>query len=188
MRDLAWVDVETTGLVPRVHELLEVAVVRTTPELEELERLEVKVRPEAIAVASPRALALNGYTPEAWADVLPLREALELVAPLLAGATLAGHNVAFDRSFLVAGFSGVGLALPKAMDYHQVDTVALAWPLLAAGRVSSLRLEAVAAALGVVPQGRPHRALTDALTALQVARRLLATFRVGLEAEASTGP
>ncbi|MDF1524584.1 MAG: hypothetical protein P1P87_17415, partial [Trueperaceae bacterium] len=52
--------------------------------------------------------------------------------PLLEGALLAGHNIAFDRTFLDAAWRSTGVPVPK-LDHHSIDTATLAWPLLVAG-------------------------------------------------------
>lgn len=169
--DLVFVDVETTGLDPERHELIEVAAVRVHPHtLEPIDHASARVRPGRLADADPRALEVNGYTDEAWRDAVTLQAALRQVAPLLDGAVVAGHNVGFDWAFLSRGFARAGLPLP-AVDYHRVDTASLAWPLLAAAEIDSLSLDAVCAALGL-SRPSPHRALADALASLEVARRL----------------
>ena len=172
MRPLAFVDVETTGLDPARHELLEIAVVRVDPrKLVVLEETDVRVQPTNLADADPESLRVNGYTPDSWDGALPLAEALDRVAPVLDGAILAGHNVGFDRAFLEAAWRSTGRSAPS-LDYHVLDTVTLAWPLLRAAQIDSLSLSAVAAHLGL-ERARPHRALADARCALDVARRLL---------------
>ncbi|MGI5865486.1 MAG: exonuclease domain-containing protein [Myxococcales bacterium] len=169
--DLVFVDVETTGLDPERHELIEVAAVRVHPHtLEPIDHASVRIRPGSLADADPRALVVNGYTDEAWRDAVTLQAALRQVSPLLEGAVVAGHNVGFDWAFLSRGFARAGLPLP-AVDYHRVDTASLAWPLLAGAEIDSLSLDAVCAALGL-SRPTPHRALADALASLEVARRL----------------
>lgn len=74
--DLVFVDVETTGLDPERHELLEVAAVRVHPHtLEPLDHASARVRPGRLADANPRALEVNGYTDEAWRDAVTHRHA-----------------------------------------------------------------------------------------------------------------
>ena len=172
MRDIAFIDLETSGLDPTRHEILEIGVIRVQGAgLAEIDRTDVRVHPRHIETADPAALGLNGYSAKAWENAASLTEALEWIAPLLEGAILAGHGVAFDKAFLDVAWRDTGVTPPE-MDHHLLDTVTLAWPLLAAGLVDSLSLAPVCAALGI--DGRePHRALADADRSLDVARVLL---------------
>ena len=172
MMPIAFIDLETTGLDPACHEILEAAVIRVDGgTLAEIDHTDVRVHPERIEDASPEALRINGYAPEAWKDAASLGQALEWIAPLLDGAVLAGHNPGFDRAFLEAGCRRTGIA-PPAWDHHLLDTASLAWPLFASGRLASLSLDAVCAHLGIVRKER-HRALADAANSLDVARRMI---------------
>ena len=188
MRDLAFIDLETTGLDPSRHEILEIGVIRVRGDgLAEIDRTDVRVRPQRIETADPKALGLNGYSPSAWENAASLAEALEWVAPLLEATTLCGHNVAFDCAFLDAAWRSTGIAPPDP-DHHTLDTATLAWPLLHTGLVDSLSLSAVCDALGI-ELGPAHRALTDARRSLEVARRLLpgARERAMRAAQCATG-
>ena len=172
MMPLAFIDVETTGLDPTRHEIVEIGVVRVRGDtLAEIDRTDVRIRPQHLDRADPSALALNGYSEGAWENATDLAEALDFVAPLLGGAIMAGHNVSFDRGFLDASWSRTGVRPPE-MDHHVVDTATLAWPLLACGLIPSVSLKDLCPALGM-DRGDAHRALADARCSLQVARRLL---------------
>jgi len=172
MRPLAFVDLETSGLDPTRHEILEIGVVRADGRtLETLGMFDVRVQPERIDDADPEALRINAWTAEAWTDAVPLDVALVRTKPLLEGALLAGHNISFDRSFLDAAWRSTGVPAPK-VDHHAIDTATLAWPLLVAGLIESLSLDPVCRHLGI-GCAEPHRALADARRSLEVARRLL---------------
>lgn len=176
--DLCFVDVETTGLDPVRHELIELAAVRVDRHtLEPLDHVSVKVRPERLADADPRALEVNGYSDDAWRDAVSLGAGLRRVAPLLEGALVAGHNVGFDWAFLARGFIVAGTPIPE-VDYHRLDTASLAWPLFASAETDSLSLDAVCKALGL-HRPTPHRALADAMASLEVARKLRDRALVG---------
>ena len=172
MRDIAFIDLETSGLDPARHEILEIGVIRVQGVgFAEIDRTDVRVHPRHIETADPAALAINGYSAKAWEDAASLAEALEWIAPLLDGVVLAGHNVAFDKAFLDAAWRDTGVTRPE-MDHHVLDTATFAWPLAAAGLVDSLSLAPVCAALGIDDRD-PHRALADADRSLDVARILL---------------
>ncbi len=175
---IAFVDLETTGLDPSRHDIVEIGVVRVDARtLEVLDEYETLVAPERLGDAELEALALNGFSTAAWEHAIPLRDALLATAPLLDGALIAGHNVGFDWAFLDAAFRRAGLALPN-VDYHRLDTASLAWPLVALGELPSMSLDPLAKLLGV-QRPHPHRALADARCALEVARRLLERMRAG---------
>jgi len=139
--------------------------------LTDIDATDVRVHPGRLEDADPEALRLNGYSPRRWENATNLWEALDWVAPLLVGATLAGHNVGFDRAFLEAAWRATG-GPPPDLDHHLLDTATLAWPLLAEGQIESLSLVAVCTALGIGLHD-PHRALSDAERSLEIARRLL---------------
>lgn len=172
MRRLAFIDVETTGLDPTRHDILELGIITADPRtLETTGMLDLRVRPGRVEDADATALEVNGWSAEAWRDAVPLDVALVRARPLLDGAMLAGHNVSFDRAFLDAAWRATGVAAPD-VDHHVLDTATLAWPLHAAGVVESLSLGVVCKALGIDLE-QPHRALADARRSLEVARRLL---------------
>jgi DNA polymerase III subunit epsilon len=175
---LAFVDVQTSGLDPAQHDILELAVLRVDARsLEVVAEHETLVAPERLAAAQPAALAVCGFSKLAWAGAPSLREALVAVGPLLEGAIIAGHNVCFDGAFLEASFARVGLAPPR-VDHHRLDTASLAWPLLATGELPALSLDALVA-LFSLERSWPHRAGQDARLALEVARRILGRTRLG---------
>ena len=178
VKAIAFVDIETTGLDPARHDILEVAVVRVDPDtLQVLEEKSVLVQPERLSDADPEALAVCGYSASVWSRAIPLKWALRAIAPLLEDALIAGHNVGFDWSFLEAGFRRAGLPLPR-VDYHRLDTASLAWLLMANDEVDSVSLDAVCEQLDIA-RPRPHRALEDARCAHQVAMRMLVRTQAG---------
>ena len=171
MRDIVFLDLETTGLNEGLHDIIEIGALRVDARsLEVVSHLNVRVHPTRLDVADPRALQINGFTVDAWQDARSLYEALRLLSPLLSGASLAGHNVAFDRRFLVEGFKRACVPFPN-MHYHTIDTISLAWPLYASGEVNSLSLDTVCGHFDI-ERPSPHRALNDAKASLEVARRM----------------
>lgn len=187
-RPLAFVDVETTGLDPSVHEIIEVAVVfdrsaidptaswaqYLTPEDPDMAVWRTRVRPARIQDAEPMALQINGYRPEDWegaptaADVAPVIEALLTRAG--AYPVIAGHNVPFDRAFLDALLQSVGS--PHRVAYHLVDTATLCYAHLVPTGLTALSLDSVRKHMGIPTEGA-HAALKDAIDARTVYRRLV---------------
>lgn len=172
MRDLAFIDVETTGLEPDYHEIIEVAVARVDAKtLTITAEFDCKVRPKHPDRAEPEALRINGYSPERWSDALSQTHAIGQISPLLSGCILAGHNTSFDRSFIEAAFKRSGKTLPD-LDYHVIDTVSLAWPLIVAGAIEKPKLRFLCEHLGISNQGE-HSAPADVRRTIEVYRRLM---------------
>jgi DNA polymerase-3 subunit epsilon len=143
---IAFVDLETTGLDSRRHEIVEVAVIRVEARsLEVISACEVRVQPTRLQDAEAEALAVSGFSLADWAQASSLEVAMARISPLLEGALVAGHNVGFDWAFLEAGFRHVGLRCPE-VDHHRLDTASLAWP-------SSTRQQPPIAGPGLVQEG-----------------------------------
>jgi DNA polymerase-3 subunit epsilon len=172
-RRISFIDTETTGTDESVHEIVELAVVSVSIDLSDARSVCClgRARPAHPETASPEALRINGYTPEGWKDAPPLAVLLERAAPALEGTMLAGHNVQFDIRFLRAAYKAAQLEFPK-VDYRHLDTMSLAFPLMAEGQTDSLSLDTLCKKLGI-KRPDPHRALDDAWTSYEVARRML---------------
>ena len=175
-RRIAFVDVETTGLDPELHEIIELAIVPARlPDLVEGPAYNVLIQPQHIETASSKALEINGYNAEDWQCATTLENALGTAAFLvLDGAMLAGHNVQFDERFLRVAFERCGLPWPD-VGYRRLDTMSLAAPLWLSGKSTGASLDAVCKAIGI-ERPSPHRALADAQACLQVARYMLTRF------------
>src|SRR3990167_388927 len=125
-RPIAITDVETTGLDPTIHEIVEVGLfVINQQTLEVLDTFDVKVRPEHIETADEFALKLNGYNDADWQNALTLQEAMTLYGEKTKDAIFCAHNVTFDWSFILKAFKETGIK--NLMDYHRVDLFTMAW-------------------------------------------------------------
>lgn len=170
---LCFIDLETTGLDTKQHEIIELGAIRVNPSTwEVIQELETKVRPEHIETASQKALDMNGYSVEAWAEASYPRWALSELIPLLQSSIPAGHNPRFDMGFLEAAWKKYGQKPPK-IDYHLLDTVSLAMPLYLKGKVKSLKLGEVYHYLFGKDYPDPHRALSDCRASMEVAKALM---------------
>ncbi len=115
---LAFVDIETTGLEPHKHEIIEIAVITVD------KTYHVKISPKFIEFADPRALEINGYTPEEWIDSIPSNLVASELADLLSNKIIVGHNPKFDMSFIRELWDVNGCAPYVSSRY--IDTVQLA--------------------------------------------------------------
>lgn len=122
---LAFVDTETTGLDPFLHDAWEIAVILRVDGHDE-EHV-YRVRPD-VSNADPQALRINRYhertSDPAW--VWDDREtAAARLYQLLEGAVIVGSNPAFDAEMLTHLF-GRYFDQPRPWHYRTVDTVTLA--------------------------------------------------------------
>lgn len=165
-KPFAWVDVETTGLDPDANDIIEIAIVRVDPDGEKV--FHEKIAMERPENAHPKALEVNGYTPEKWKDAKPAVLIFPQVADLLTDCILAGQNTRFDAGFLNATFKRLGLDVRA--DYHLYDTSTLAMEHLKPW-LESVSLVPVCKALGI-PTNGAHTAMADVRMAMAVDQKL----------------
>jgi DNA polymerase III epsilon subunit-like protein len=169
-RPFAWCDTETTGLNPDQNDILDIAIVRVMPDGTE-EVFEAKVQMDRPENAHPKALEVNGYTPEKWAGARTAAEVFGEIHErgLLRDCILAGQNVGFDAAFINATFKRLGIK--ARVDYHLFDTVTLALEHLLPYLENSVSLVPVCVALGIPTEGA-HGAMADCRMAMAVHRVL----------------
>lgn len=163
------VDVETTGLAPGRHRLIEVgAVIITGGEIGASYRKFVNPDrriPQFITKFTGITDSMVGRAARAGSVLPKLRD-------FIGERPIVGHNVGFDLSFLnfEADRCGMGTAFPD----EGIDTIALARRFVTGLRRASL--DRVALALHL-PVNSRHRALPDAMLTAQVFALLLARAR-----------
>lgn len=166
-----FLDTETTGLDPVQHEIIEIGIVRCGPDLDVVQEWETKIRPQRIETAHPRALEINGYTPEEWESAPLFEEVAPTILSMLNGSVVCGHNVDFDIGFVDAALKRAGF---DPLDLKgKVDTVQLAREHLFPKGLRSASLDNIRVFFGIPVEGG-HRALKDALDALDVYKRIRA--------------
>lgn len=178
-RDLVFIDTETTGLNPELHEILDLAAVRVRADFSRevgiVSRLTI---PMHLEIAEPKALEVNRYNPREWeAHGVHVRVALYEFAQLMGApeeVVVVGHNPHFDWEMMRAAYRRESIAMPEAK--YLIDTASIAWPLVVRGMLDRLSLETICLRYNVANDGS-HRAMTDVRRTMRVYRRLL-----GLEA------
>jgi DNA polymerase-3 subunit epsilon len=167
--EFAVIDVETTGLAPGRHRVIEVAA--------------VIVRGHEIGAQFRSLINPGRRIPQFITSFTGISEAMtrrapsaEIVLPklaaFLAGRPVVGHNVGFDLGFLA--YEAERCQLATNFPDEGVDTIALARRYLTGMRRA--RLDRLAAALHL-PVGTRHRALPDAMLTAQIFALLLARAR-----------
>jgi DNA polymerase-3 subunit epsilon len=106
-RPLAFFDLETTGLNPRLDRIVELAIVRVTPDGQVLERAR---RFNPGVPIPPEASAVHGITDADVADEPAFAKTARSLLELLDPCDLAGFNIRrFDLPILIAEFRRAGL-------------------------------------------------------------------------------
>ena len=170
-RNIAVVDLETTGLDCKSHEIIEFGlVVCSQPSLEIVDVWETKIKPTHIETATEEAFKVNGYNKEEWEHAGNLIDALEIFAMKTEECILCGHNIWFDWSFLNEAFTKNGVK--HKLDYHMLDTFTMVWQKLSTTPLTRANLNAAAEFVGLQPEPTMHRALNGAMTDYKLLKAL----------------
>jgi DNA polymerase III epsilon subunit-like protein len=157
---IAIVDVETTGLDPSHHEMVDLGALYVRPDGQELGRFFVRIHPPHPDRLDPGAAAVNGYSPARWRTLGAVDE-VEAVRQWRAfhdqmaragGATVtfAALNAWFDQSFTDALLRRHNSSWRELFHYQILDLPSMAWGQGA----RELGGAALAARYGVEPETR----------------------------------
>lgn len=173
--DLIGTDTETGGVYPAVNPLLSIALVPSW----DAPVTTIYVLPEEGKIIEAEAAAVNGYTPERWAErgAVPLHRAMLMftaaLQQLLAEkkeARLVAHNAGFDRSFVEEAVRPFQIELPGRYQWEcsmQEFGSLINDGLLPAGGRSLARLGELAGLWPVGQRPAVHDVTEDARAALQ---------------------
>ena len=179
---LAFVDLETTGLDPFRHEIIEIGIVIAEPQgdlfgkqsLELLSEHTIGVKPEHIETAEPKALEINRYHKRSWDHALPPAEALRECARILNGSVFVAQNVTFDWTFLRMAAEHHGIDLERAVYYHKHDLGSMVFgKLYHDPDLFKFTLREMSTYFDV-KNDDAHTALSDARATFEICKKLLA--------------
>lgn len=191
---LLFLDVETSGLSPLKHEIIQAAAIVVDRQLEEQTSFDYKLKFRE-ADADPESLQMNHYNAAVWEAeaILPLvmmghldgmcREYASV--KMISNRTqrpffvtqMAGHNAErFDFEFLRELYKRHDRFLPIA--FRVLDTAQLATLYLhETGAIADTKLQTLAEHFGVKVEGEAHTALPDVRTNIEVYRHLREALR-----------
>ncbi len=169
--NLAFIDIETTGLDVIKHEIVEIGCVITTPKLKVIEKFEFKIRPERIEDADPIALKINHYDEINWVSAHTLEEVMKIFSKKVKDCIMIGHNVSFDSGFLEHAFSKT--ESKNLMHYHKLDTVSITWAKLhRKPSITHFSLRELCKHFDIKNE-HPHSALSDAYATFELYKKLM---------------
>lgn len=177
---LAIIDVETTGLEPGRHELVDLGAVYVELDGREIARFFVRIHPDHPERAGEVARSINGYDEARWAalNAVSKDEAAEAFLKFHVEtvgdrtAIFTAYNAYFDRAFIDTFLKERGHEGFRALfSYFLLDLPSLAWGV---GIRDQSNTE-VARALGLEPETEDplkHTGMSGALWNLDVYRAL----------------
>lgn len=177
--NLAFIDLETTGLNPSRHEIVEIGclVVRQgerdgTPSFEVIDELDIKVKPKHIETAEPEALRINGYNEADWLFAVDIAQGLTALSDKAENAIMVAQNVTFDWSFLQRAFEETGVQ--NKMHFPKIDIISLAFgKLYRDSRIQRYNLRELAQFFGVT-NDKAHSAMSDIRATFEIYKKLIA--------------
>ena len=183
-----FIDTETSGLDPFLHVPIELGIVvvdlMTGQEIAAYETL-LSVTDEEWHAKDPNSAAIHGITLEQLSTGVSRPAAAKAIEKLLVGAGVTNdkafficQNPSFDRPFfakIISQYHQEALQWP----YHWLDLASMYWALSGAKEQKSLAKaicvskDAIASALGLPPEKRPHRAINGVRHLISCYERLV---------------
>lgn len=142
---ICFIDIETTGLNPVLHEILEVAAVKEHPD-GRLEFYIAKIRPINIKAADETALKINRFYSRDWSDAFKPDYVADELSKFLHGCSVCAHNVQFDMDFISEFFAQY--ETPCKVDRRYLDTMTLVHEHLLPCGLKSMGLDSIRSFLG----------------------------------------
>jgi DNA polymerase III alpha subunit (gram-positive type) len=152
-------DIETTGLNPKIHEIISIAVIVTVDD-KVLTSWELKIKPKKLQNADPTALAINGYNDLDWSNAVNIEAALLPIAELFSKPVLfIGYNPGFDLSFIRTALEAHGYKLRRL---RMIDVMTLVHEHLYNRGLKRMSLDSVRDYLGM-DKSKAHQAMQDVI-------------------------
>lgn len=172
--------------------IIEIGAAFLDRELKLVDTFERLVRPEE--PITPFITQITSITPAMcesqplWKEVGPEFEAwVSRHCKNIKKVRLAAWGNYFDIPLLRRAYAHYDLSFPFSGTCIDVKTLAMAWMALSGRRTDKLGVETVASAMDIQPEGRYHRALTDAVTEAKILQRVFSDLAGGFFAPGLPG-
>ena len=134
---LAFIDVETTGLLPGYHEIIDIGIAMTDLDGNLLDTLFLRVKPRHPGRLSPGAKAVNAFDSQRWEELeaLTIKRSADSIVSFhhrTAGSKsvlMVAYNSHFDAAFLDHLFRAAGRTWRELYYYYILDLPSMAWSL-----------------------------------------------------------
>ena len=163
----AVLDVETTGLSPKHHRILELAIVRVDGNGDVVDEWSTRMHPEGPVGATH----IHGIRDVDVANAPLFRDLASTIALGLAGLPIVAHNARFDTAFLRSEYENAGWDLPSLASYCTLDASHHHLPHL-----DRRRLADCCSAAGIRIENA-HSALGDARATASLLKSYIARYR-----------
>ena len=164
--------------------IIEIGAAFLDRDLKLVDTFERLVRPEE--PITPFITKITSITPEMcqgqplWKEIAPAFEVwIKSHCDNIKRVRLAAWGTYFDMPLLRRTYARYERPFPFSGTCIDVKTLSLLWAALSGRRTDKLGVETVASAMGVQPEGRYHRALTDAVTEAKILQRIFADLEGG---------
>lgn len=165
---VTFVDLETTGLDADLHEIIEIAAIKTSVSNGEvfiITNCSFTITPKL--PVDPFVANINGFNDHVPALAVSLDYALGRIFDLMRGAYHAGSNPAFDAAFLKKAADRFHWMYPTLSSYFLIDVTSMfGLPLVLNGAIEEMNQENLAKHYEI--DGGGHRALADARQCLEI--------------------
>lgn len=177
---LAFIDVETTGLVPGYHEMIDIGIVMTDLDGKELGELFLRIQPDHPERTQEGARAVNAFDDTRWRELgaLPAEVAINRIVDFHQGIAgdrsvlMIAFNSHFDAAFLDHLFRSRERSWRELYHYFILDLPSMAWSRGIRGLTGS----SISGTLGVDDEphvAQLHTGITGARLNARIYRALL---------------
>jgi DNA polymerase-3 subunit epsilon len=184
-KDLLVLDIESTGLDFRKHEIIQIAAVQLDRKtLKEKKRFESYIKPRRWSKRDPEAMAVNNITWDSLKEAPGMKTVLKKFQKTFgANITIAPYGTILDTLMLRVAYQECKMRYP--FDYHVFDIWPLVYTYLAKKnllknkrRFAGFSLDDAARHFKITIPADRHTALTDVLVEAEVLRQIIKRLKV----------
>ena len=174
MKDLCFIDIETTGAIFGWHEIIEIGAIKTSPDAAKiLDKYERRIKPKHPERLTCMAREINNYSEEQWEDAEnPSQVLWESAIAFWKNCMPICHNPSFERAFITLACLGFHIQ-DTGLGYHWIGTESISWPLYSSGKTSKLSLSYLTSYFGLDKEPLPHKAINGASLCREVYLKLM---------------